>query len=333
VRFLLVVVVLFIQSAAHAFELSRDSSGQPAGWKTPVHFVVEERLGALLDAEGAEGAVRAALKTYNDAFPALQLSASPGKPHGVGYDFDHPEASTSDVLVPAEWKWNVDAVATTVISISLATHAIVEADIAFNAAHTQFAVVGHDPRKARYDVQTAMTHELGHALGLAHSTVPGTVMFPSSAPDDVSKRALAADDLEALRTLYPPAPVVLPDDEPAVGCSATGSAPFALVALMMASLFRRRRGLVTLATVVGAILFVAPVFASAPAVERAWTVSAVATLAPTLGAAILESEVTFVREGLSHTVRVPGGRWGGIEQVVHGAFVPRVGEKMLGLGQ
>ena len=322
-RFLL-AAVLVVASAANAYELKRDTTGEPAAWKTPLHFIVDERLGERLGAVGSEDAVRAAMKTVNDAIPSLKLTAQTGKSHDVGYDFEHPEASTSDVLAPDEWKWNVAAVATTVITVSRSTHQIIEADIAFNVKHTDFSVVAGDKKTGRYDVQNAMTHELGHALGLAHNDLPNTVMFPSSTPDEISKRWLAADDLDGLRFLYTKAPAAA--TEPARGCSATGSAPFALAALMMGVLLRRRRMFVTLAAVLTAFVFVAPVFASGPAVQQAWTVSSVTTFPPGSGATVLESEVTFVRDGQVQTLRIPGGRWGDLEQVVEGQSVPRVGE-------
>jgi matrixin/ricin-type beta-trefoil lectin protein len=58
------------------------------------------------------------------------------------------------------------------------------------------------------DVETVALHQLGHILGLPHSEVRGSVMFPAYA-DDVTTRALGADDLRRIGQLYPPA--VLPN--------------------------------------------------------------------------------------------------------------------------
>ena len=55
-----------------------------------------------------------------------------------------------------------------------------------------------------FDVETVALHELGHILGLQHSDVPGSVMFPS-VDDNTTKRALTADDLSGIRQLYPTA--------------------------------------------------------------------------------------------------------------------------------
>jgi hypothetical protein len=53
-----------------------------------------------------------------------------------------------------------------------------------------------------FDVQTIALHEIGHILGLQHSTVAGSVMFPSVAPNSTNQ-ALTADDLGGIRQLYP----------------------------------------------------------------------------------------------------------------------------------
>jgi hypothetical protein len=52
-----------------------------------------------------------------------------------------------------------------------------------------------------FDVETVALHEIGHTLGLLHSDVPGSVMFPSVSAG-ITKRALTEDDLQGIRSLY-----------------------------------------------------------------------------------------------------------------------------------
>ena len=62
------------------------------------------------------------------------------------------------------------------------------------------------------DIETVALHELGHLLGLAHSDVPGSVMWPTVSTN-YTLRTLQPDDLAAIRALYPVVlafPVVFP---------------------------------------------------------------------------------------------------------------------------
>uniref|UniRef100_A0A7N0R888 Peptidase metallopeptidase domain-containing protein n=1 Tax=Kalanchoe fedtschenkoi TaxID=63787 RepID=A0A7N0R888_KALFE len=52
----------------------------------------------------------------------------------------------------------------------------------------------------RFDIKTVALHEIGHLLGLGHSSVRNAIMFPSIASNTV--KGLAADDLRGISTLY-----------------------------------------------------------------------------------------------------------------------------------
>ena len=322
----LLAALLLSSAVSNAFEVKRDSSGEIAAWKSGIHFILDENFSRKLDAARAADGVSAAIATVQTAVPALSIDVTPGKPHGIGYDFDQPAQSTSDIVVPDDWKFDENAVAVTVVSLSKKTHAIIEADIAFNARHTAFTVVGVGPEVTRYDVQNAMTHELGHALGLAHNDLPQSVMYPHSTPGEVSKRVLSKDDLDGLEFLYPSAIVSMTAPR-AVGCNATGSAPFALLAVGLVLLSRRRAAATLL--MLGALTFVAPVFAAAVTTEQAWKVESTRTVPPASGSAVLQTELTLERDGVRHVVHVWGGSFGDIEQIVEGLPVPEVGTRLV----
>lgn len=54
-----------------------------------------------------------------------------------------------------------------------------------------------------YDLQAVMTHEIGHALGLAHTQHRDAVMSASYLPGSTPRRTLSADDAQGLCAIYP----------------------------------------------------------------------------------------------------------------------------------
>jgi peptidoglycan hydrolase-like protein with peptidoglycan-binding domain len=52
-----------------------------------------------------------------------------------------------------------------------------------------------------FDIETVALHEIGHLLGLAHSNVSGSVMFPSVG-SNMTNRVLQQDDLDGIHRLY-----------------------------------------------------------------------------------------------------------------------------------
>lgn len=72
---------------------------------------------------------------------------------------------------------------------------ILDADILFNPAVT-FTMDG----SSGSDLQTVLTHEIGHFLGLDHSAIVKATMFPYAPP---MERTLGSDDVAAISLLYP----------------------------------------------------------------------------------------------------------------------------------
>jgi hypothetical protein len=93
---------------------------------------------------------------------------------------------------------------------------ILDADIYFNPSGSQVAFATPQALPANpkaYDLESVLTHELGHSLGFSHSAVWNAMMFPfAPAPGSISgvrpttqqpDAPLGDDDRTGLRVLYP----------------------------------------------------------------------------------------------------------------------------------
>ena len=103
--------------------------------------------------------------------------------------------------------------------------ALVEADVVLNP-YLQFS---SDGTPGTFDLQSVLTHEFGHVLGLMHSPVASATMFGRLSPNlersakGVEARTLAVADVSAARAVYGPAGGV-PDCCAAVLGTLNGSA-------------------------------------------------------------------------------------------------------------
>jgi len=78
---------------------------------------------------------------------------------------------------------------------------ITEADLALNP----FVQFSTDGTFGTYDLQSTITHEIGHLLGLEHSTLLGSSMFERAGRNGstgFAGRGLSRDDIAAVRSIY-----------------------------------------------------------------------------------------------------------------------------------
>jgi hypothetical protein len=113
---------------------------------------------------------------------------------------------------------------------------ILDADIEINTAINPVTVQDPEPNsegfdpKVHYDLQSLMTHEIGHFLGIAHSPYQDATMFASYIEGTIDLRSLSEDDRDAVCAAYPPGRGAFCDPQPRGGlmtdCAAeTSGAP------------------------------------------------------------------------------------------------------------
>jgi hypothetical protein len=177
--------------------------------------------------------------------------------------------------------YDAAALALTTVSARMSSGQITDADIEVNAFHFMWGDLAANPPAGGtqvHDLRNAMTHEMGHLIGLFHTCfLPGdspprpsddmgqpipdcsvasqdiieTTMFPSAESGHVDKRTLAPDDQRAVCEIYPAAddpnvckPVVAGDDG---GCDcgaagrSTAAMPIAATLAIAFFIWRRRR--------------------------------------------------------------------------------------------
>jgi hypothetical protein len=78
---------------------------------------------------------------------------------------------------------------------------ITDADIVTNSAGFAWASAGEACSNEIY-VEGVMVHEVGHVLGLGHSSVVGATMYPSVASCNNGPASIETDDKNALNDLY-----------------------------------------------------------------------------------------------------------------------------------
>ena len=195
-------------------------------------------------ASETDGNVRA-LATWQSSLAGLD-----GEP-----DVDAAGQRESDGLNTVRWALSKNdpdieagVVALTFSAFSKTDGVLTETDIVVNAFNFQWST-SENGCSGQQDLESAFTHEIGHALGLAHSADANATMFATASKCETKKRDLADDDKTAIAMLYP------------AGCSAGsagGTGGAAMLIMAMAVGMRRRRRGAALATSLVAVTIVAP---------------------------------------------------------------------------
>jgi hypothetical protein len=79
---------------------------------------------------------------------------------------------------------------------------IYDADVYTNTKYKFYSSREADGCNAEFDIDGIMVHEVGHVIGLGHSSVTGATMYPSVSSCNAANRTLEADDIAGKNALY-----------------------------------------------------------------------------------------------------------------------------------
>ncbi len=156
---------------------------------------------------GANDGLKAAFETWSDAAAGLpRVTLRSGTPDKVGYSLKGPNQNT--VRYAAKGGPDVGGtLATTVRTYDNKTMALLDADVIINGKHRYRSLEAALPEQKNgpvvYDLQSVLTHELGHFHGLEEnlSDHEATMYFVTQ-PGEIHKRWLTDVDRTDIATLY-----------------------------------------------------------------------------------------------------------------------------------
>ena len=138
-----------------------------------------------------------------NAAPLLDLQVL--GPIGCGTAEYNRTQKNANIVIFREDEWpyigGEDALGFTHLTFDLNSGELWDADIEINAVAQEYSV-GEPVRGA--DLDSVLTHEMGHFLGLDHTRVGEATMFASYVPGTDTLRTLAADDVQGMCAVYAP---------------------------------------------------------------------------------------------------------------------------------
>jgi Matrixin len=196
-------LMLLSASLALCFEVKTVSEISPTAylaWETrdgAIGITLDKRGSADLSIPATEQALKAALNVWQSVSNQNVTFQYVGIADVQMSTTDH---VNSVQWVEKNWQYSSHTLGVTQYSYYLEDPPkMIDADIILNGQDYRWAVNNADNR-SKIDLQETLIHELGHLLGIAHTSVPNARMYPFITGAPTHK--LSRDDKSAARYLY-----------------------------------------------------------------------------------------------------------------------------------
>jgi len=189
------------------------TTGLPLSWASNCVTVSVQADAAPkqhIDYAAAQSSVERAFAAWTHARcdgGSPSISVVVNGPISCGASEYNSDRGNANIVVFREDAWpytgGEDALGLTLIRFDPANGEIWDSDIEVNAVDEPLSV--GDPLAVAVDLDSLLTHEAGHLLGLGHNTQDETAtMFPGYHTGSIELRSLAADDIAGICDIYPP---------------------------------------------------------------------------------------------------------------------------------
>ena len=185
--------------------------GFPVAWASNCISVYVQADGSVsqnIDYDAAEASVTRAFATWSSVDctggkPSISIQVKgPISCDASEYSMDHKNANIVVFRDPWPYVGGEDALGLTRLRFNPDTGELYDSDIEVNAVTEPLSADGSDPNAV--DLDSLLTHEAGHLLGLGHTRDTNATMFPGYKLGSVELRTPEADDIAGLCSVYPP---------------------------------------------------------------------------------------------------------------------------------
>lgn len=174
-------------------------------WDSPPSIIVDNRgQSSIADGDLGRTRTRNALTSssaWNGAGTGTRLSATVGSISGFSLGDGRPMLNFRDPVGACTGSCLAATFTGYYQRRSNGTYRIYDADIVTNTAY-DWASAGEACSGTEFYIEGVMVHEVGHLLGLGHSSVGGSTMYPSVSACNNGPATIETDDRNAINDLY-----------------------------------------------------------------------------------------------------------------------------------